>query len=159
MTAGRRAGYWDDLPPAEERRVPRQPDPAHDRPDGADDATVVAAGKVSEAFEWMIRARGSLYTFHQEMGRADLILGEGIEQLRAAGHEALAADLEQRWLGRNAIADRWSFEIVEDFDATYWQVAVEGERRVRDELMAGRRHVHEAEMKAERRRQGPTDDT
>jgi hypothetical protein len=139
--------------------VPRQPDPAHVRPDEADDATVEAAGKVSEAFEWMIRARGSLYRFHQEMGRADLVLGEAIEQLRAAGHAELADDLEREWLGRNAIRDRWTFEIVEDFDATYWQVAEAGERRVRDSLMGGRRHVHEAEMKAARRRRGPTDDT
>jgi hypothetical protein len=139
--------------------VPRQPDPAHARPEGADDATVSAAGKVGEAFEWLIRARGSLYSFHQEMGRADLVLGEAIDELREAGHHELADDLDRTWLGRNAIADRWTFEIVEDFDATYWGVAEAGERRVREELMAGRHHVHEAEMKAGRREAGPDDDT
>jgi hypothetical protein len=139
--------------------VPTQPDPDHARPDGVDDATVAAAGKVSEAFEWLIRARGSLYDFHQQMGRADLVLGEALEDLERAGHPELADDLRRGWLGRNAITDRWTFEIVEDFDETYWAVAVAGERRVRDELMGGRRHVHEAEMKASRRQQGPTDDT
>jgi hypothetical protein len=139
--------------------VPRQPDPSHRRPEGTDDATVAAAGKVGEAFEWMIRARGSLYDFHQQMGRADLVLGEAIEELRAAGHHGLADDLEVDWLGRNAVTDRWTFEIVEDFDATYWDVAQAGERRVREELMAGRHHVHEAEMKADRRQGGPSDDT
>jgi hypothetical protein len=139
--------------------VPRQPDPSHARPDGVDDATVAAVGKVSEAFEWLIRARGSLYSFHQEMGRADLVLGEALDELEDAGHVELATELREGWLGRNANGDRWTFEIVEDFDTTYWDVAVAGERRVRDELLDGRRHVHEAEMKAARRQDGPTDDT
>jgi hypothetical protein len=119
---------------------------------------VEAVGKVSEAFEWLIRARGSLYSFHQEMGRADAILGEGLDLLREAGHADLADELDRTWLGRNAITDRWTFEIVEDFDATYFDAAQAGERRVRDELMAGRHHVHEAEMKAARRTGGPRDD-
>jgi hypothetical protein len=139
--------------------VPRQPDPAHTRPDGVDDATVEAVGKVSEAFEWLIRARGSLYAFHQEMGRADAVLGEGVDLLREAGHGELASELERTWLGRNAITDRWTFELVEDFDTTYWEAARAGEREVREQLVDGRRHLHEAEMKAGRRSEGPTDDT
>jgi hypothetical protein len=138
--------------------VPRQPDPAHTRPDGVDDATVEAVGKVSEAFEWLIRARGSLYAFHQEMGRADAVLGDALDLLREAGHGELAAELERTWLGRNAITDRWTFEIVEDFDATYWEAARAGERKVREELVDGRHHLHEAEMKADRRTDGPGDD-
>lgn len=138
--------------------MPRQPDAEHARPDGVDDATVAAVGKVGEAFEWVVRARGTLYTFHQQMGRADLILGEGIEMLRDAGHDDLADDLSETWLGRNAIEDRWTFEIVEDFDRTYHDVATAGERRVREQLVAGRHHVHESEMKAARRADGPTTD-
>jgi hypothetical protein len=77
--------------------VPEQPDPDHRRPDGTDDATVAAVGKISEAYEWLIRARGALYTFHQEMGRADLTLGEAVEQLRAAGHDGLADRVATEW--------------------------------------------------------------
>lgn len=143
--------------------MPEQPDADHQRPDGADDATVAAAGKVAEAYEWMVRARGRLYDFHQMMGHADATLGEGVEGLRDAGHAELADDLSREWVGRNALHDRWTFEIVEAFDDTYWEVATRLERRVRDELMAGRRHVHEAEMKGHRRDgtdavAGPTDD-
>lgn len=138
--------------------MPRQPDAEHARPDGIGDATVAAAGKIGEAYEWVVRARGTLYTFHQQMGRADLILGEGIELLREAGHDALADELSRTWLGRNAIEDRWTFEIVEDFDRTYHDVATAGERRVREQLVAGRHHVHESEMKADRRQDGPTAD-
>ncbi|MFA9432876.1 hypothetical protein [Egicoccus sp. AB-alg2] len=138
--------------------MPRQPDPDHARPDGVDDTTVEATGKIGEAFEWIVRARGALYTFHQEMGRADLLLGQGIDKLREAGHDELADELTETWLGRNAIEDRWTFEIVEDFDRTYFDVATAGERRVREELVEGRHHVHEAEMKAARRQDGPTGD-
>lgn len=145
--------------------MPEQPDPDHRRPDGTDDATVEAVGKVSEAYEWMIRARGSLYSFHQQLGRADALLGEGVEALRAAGHDALADRLAAAWVGRNALPDRWTFEIVEAFDDTYWRVAVDLEREVREQLLDGRRHVFESEMKASRRdgsdggtRPGPGDD-
>jgi hypothetical protein len=138
--------------------VPEQPDPDHARPSGADDATVEAVGKVSEAYEWMIRARGSLYDFHQQMGHADATLGEGVAQLRAAGHADLADRLARQWVGRNALPDRWTFEIVEAFDDTYWRVATELEREVRTSLMDGKRHVHEAGMKASRR-SGSDDDS
>ena len=145
--------------------MPEQPDPDHRRPHGVADATVEAVGKVSEAYEWMIRARGSLYSFHQEMGRADLVLGEGVELLRAAGHDELADRLATEWVGRNALPDRWTFEVVEAFDDTYWRVATRFEQEVREALLGGRRHVHESEMKAARRdgtdpgtAPGPADD-
>jgi hypothetical protein len=138
--------------------MPEQPDPDHRRPDGAGDAVVAAAGKVSEAYEWVLRARGRLYDFHQMLGHADLTLGEALDGLREAGHAELADDLATSWLGRNVLRDRWTFEVVEEFDDTYLAAATAGERRVRDELMGGRRHVHEAEMKAARRQDGPTDD-
>lgn len=138
--------------------MPEQPDAHHARPEGADDATVAAAGKVSEAMEWVVRARGRLYDFHQMMGRADLLFGEAVEQLADAGHPELAEGLRTELVGRNAIEDRWTFEVVEAFDRTYHDVASRWDRRVRDELMAGRHHVHEAEMKADRRTDGPHDD-
>lgn len=131
--------------------MPEQPDPAHARPDGVDDAAVEASGKVSEAYEWIVRARGHLYDFHQMMGTADATLGEGVDLLRAAGHDELADRLSREWVGRNVLPDRWTFEVVEAFDDTYLEVATALEREVRDQLVGGRRHVHEAEMKAARR--------
>lgn len=131
--------------------MPEQPDREHGRPPGADDATVAAVGRVGEAYEWMLRARGSLYDFHHQLGRADRILGDSVEQLRAAGHHELADRVATEWVGRNALPDRWTFEVVEAFDDTYWDVAVALEREIRETLLGGRRHVHEAEMKAARR--------
>lgn len=138
--------------------MPEQPDPSHAAPPHADDATVAAVGRLTEAYEWLIRARGNLYAFHQEVGHADAMLGDATQLLRDAGHEDLADRLERELVGRNALPDRWTFEIVEAFDDTYFAVATELERAIREELMDSRRHVHEARMKARRRSTGPSDD-
>ena len=69
-------------------------------PDVMDDATVEAVGAVSEALECVERARGELYSFHQLMGHADLLLGEACDRLRAAGHDAVAERLETEVIGR-----------------------------------------------------------
>jgi hypothetical protein len=124
------------------------------RPDGVDDATVEAVGAVSEALECVERARGDLYSFHQLMGHADLLLGEACDKLREAGHTAVADRLEAEVVGRNVLYGRWTFQIVEDFDDNYWSVFRDHERRVRDELRQGHRHVFEAQMKERRRTRG-----
>jgi hypothetical protein len=128
--------------------------PSHDRPSGVDDATVAAAGKISEALEWVERARGRLYDFHQMLGRADLLLGEGADALQDAGHGELAERLRHDVVGRNVLEGRWTFQIVEEFDDTYWSAVRSAERSVRDELLDGRRHVFESEMKDRRRSNG-----
>jgi len=124
------------------------------RPDGVDDATVEATGKLSEALEWIERARGSLYEFHQKSGHADLLLGEAADDLEAAGHGELADQLREELVGRNVIEGRWTFQIVEDYDDTYWGPVREFDRLVRDQLLDGARHVYESEMKERRRTHG-----
>jgi hypothetical protein len=124
------------------------------RPDGVDDATVDAVGAVSEALECVERARGDLYSFHQLMGHADLLLGEACDKLREAGHPEVADRLEAEVVGRNVLYGRWTFQIVEDFDDNYWSVFRDHEQRVRDELQQGHRHVFEAQMKERRRTHG-----
>ncbi|WP_407726898.1 hypothetical protein ACJEDT_01480 [Rhodococcoides fascians] len=130
------------------------PAPEHRRPDGVDDDTVAATGKLSEALEYVERARGHLYSFHQLMGHADLLLGEASDALADAGHDALAQRLETDMIGRNIAQGRWTFQLVEEFDDGYWTVLRDHERTVRDELLGGRRHVFEAEMKEQRRTHG-----
>jgi len=124
------------------------------RPEGVSDATVEAVGKVSEAFETIEEVRGRLYGLHRLTGSADLALGEACDQLRAAGHGELADQLERELVGRNVLAGRWTFQVVEEFDDGYYADFKRLEQRVRDELMEGRRHVYEAEMKADRRTDG-----
>ena len=120
------------------------------RPD-LDDATVEGLGKLSEALETVDQARGLLYGFHQLTGKADLQLQDAVELLRSAGHDALADDLDRDLVGRNVIADRWTFQIVEDYDENYWSTFRGFDERARTELADGDRHVYEARMKQRER--------
>jgi hypothetical protein len=123
------------------------------RPD-LDDGTVEGLGKLSEALETVDQARGFLYAFHQLTGKADLLLQDAVDLLREAGHTALADDLDRDLVGRNVVADRWTFQIVEDFDAHYWTTFRDFDARARTELADGDRHVHEARMKQRERTRG-----
>jgi hypothetical protein len=123
------------------------------RPD-LDNTTVEGLGKLSEALETVEHARGLLYGFHQQTGKADRLLQEAVELLRTAGHASLAADLDRDLVGRNVIADRWTFQIVEDFDDHYWSTFRGFDARARAELADGDRHVLEARMKQSERTRG-----
>src|SRR5947199_5233040 len=140
------AGVYDEDRGSTDERVTDD----RTRPD-LDDATVEGLGKLSEALETVDQARGLLYGFHQLTGKADQLLQEAVETLRDAGHTALADDLDRDLVGRNVIADRWTFQIVEDFDDSYWSTFRSFDARARAELSGGDRHVFEARMKQRER--------
>jgi hypothetical protein len=123
------------------------------RPD-LDETTVEALGKLSEALESVEQARGFLYAFHQLTGKADAELQDAVDLFRRAGAKELATDLDRDLVGRNVVADRWTFQIVEDYDANYWEVFRGYDARAREELAGGDRHVHEARMKQRERTRG-----
>lgn len=131
-----------------------QPATAHQRPAGVSDETVAALGKLSKALETVEDARGHLYAFHRLCGTADLTLGEAVEELHAAGHTALAEEVERELVGRNILDGRWSFQVVEEYAETYYEPFKELEKRAREQLVAGRDHLFEAEMKEGRRTRG-----
>jgi len=114
---------------------------------------------LSKALETTERARGALYDFHQLTGTADLQLGDAVELLREAGHDRQADMVERDILGRNAIPDHWTFQIVEAYNATYYRPFTEAEAHIRAELAAGRDHLYEAELKGKRRTVGHPDHT
>src|SRR3954453_11509306 len=116
-----------------------------------DENAVETAGKMTAALETLERARGHLYSFHQLVGEADLALDEVLTALHGCGADELAARLDEELVGRNVLPDRWTFQVVEEFDEGYWSVFREHERAVREALTGGRRHVYEAELKARRR--------
>ncbi|MCX4385516.1 hypothetical protein OG777_01060 [Micromonospora peucetia] len=130
------------------------PDERHRRPAGVSDETVVALGKLSEALECVERVRGHLYSLHQLVGHADLMLDDAVEMFRAAGHDRIADRIDTDLLGRNVIAGRWTFQIVEDFDDGYYALFRDLDRAAREELVGGRQHLYEAEMKERRRSRG-----
>ncbi|MGI5246974.1 hypothetical protein [Dactylosporangium sp. CA-139066] len=130
------------------------PDAAHRRPEGVTDETVEALGKLSEALETVERARGRLYDLHQLIGHADLMLDDAVALLRSAGHGDFADRVQRDLVGRNVIAGRWTFQLVEDFDDGYYALFRELDRAARDQFAQGRRHLFEAEMKERRRTHG-----
>lgn len=121
--------------------------------DGLDDKTVEAVGAMTEALETTEVARGHLYAFHQLTGSADLKLEKAIELLEAAGHDELAEGLRRDLLGRNVLPGRWTFQVVEGYEETYYQPFRACEKQVR-ELTRGLPHVHEADLKRQRRSPG-----
>ena len=62
-------------------------------------------------------------------------------------------------VGRNILDGRWTFQLVEEYDLTYYMPFRDAERSVRDELVQGRRHLFEAGMKEDRRTHGHPDHT
>lgn len=130
------------------------PDPTHQTPADVDEKTVEALGKLSEALEEVEVARGHLYRFHQISGAADFKLGDAVDLFREAGHTELADRLESELVGRNVLPGRWTFQIVEDYDDTYWGPFRDLERQAREELVGGVRHLFEARLKEDRRSAG-----
>ena len=127
-------------------------DIASDEPSGI----IEAVGKASEAFEYIERARGHLYSFHQLVGRADLLFGEAAEMLAAAGQAEQAATLQRDVVGRNVLDGRWTFQVVDEFDDLYYDAVRSALRALEDGYQDGRRHVLEARMKEQRRTHGRT---
>ncbi|MFI9809108.1 hypothetical protein ACIHEJ_32970 [Streptomyces sp. NPDC052301] len=134
-------------------------DPRHRRPPGVDDITVEALGSLSKALETVERARGHLYSFHQLTGGADLELDRAVRMLREAGHPEWADKIEAEILGRNVLPGYWTFQIVEAYNDTYYRPFQELERSAVAELVQGRDHLYEAEMKEARRTPGHPDHT
>lgn len=123
---------------------------SHGEPDAA---TVEAVGALTEALETVEVARGHLYAFHQLTGSADFKLERAINLLEEAGHRDLAHRLSRELLGRNVLPGRWTFQVIEDYEDTYYDTFRAFEREVRT-LTGGRRHVYEATLKDRRRTPG-----
>ena len=130
-----------------------EPDRGHRRPDGLDDLTVEALGKLSEALETVERVRGHLYSMHQLTGKADFALDDAVSLFERAGHPRTADRRRRELIGRNVIPGHWTFQIVEEFDDGYYAEFRRIEKDARDELAEGRRHLYEAELKQQRHTQ------
>jgi len=122
--------------------------------DAVDDRVVDAVGRASEALEYIERARGHLYAFHQLTGRADFLLEEAADGLAAAGHGDDAERLVDEIVGRNVLDGRWTFQVVEEYDDTYYEAVRDAVRALQRRHLQGLRHVHEARMKQRRRTPG-----
>ena len=115
--------------------------------------TVDAVGKATEALEYVERARGHLYAFHQLIGRADFLFEQSALGLAAAGRHADAASMWRNVVGRDVLEGRWTFQIVEGFDDDYYDAARAEVTRLESALVDGRRHAHEEQLRERRQAQ------
>jgi hypothetical protein len=127
---------------------------AHIAPQDVSEETIEAVGTLSEAFEYAVRARGHLYSFHQLIGRADFLAEDAVNMLRDAGHGELAERLQRDLVGRNVLDGRWTFQVVEEFDSVYYEPFQAFDRTARNELTGGVHHLYEARLKEQRRTHG-----
>jgi hypothetical protein len=129
-------------------RRPQRP-PGHPVPDGVSSETVAALGELSAAFEVLEEARGHLYAFHRRTGKADLQLQQALDHLREAGHREIADEIDQVLVGRDVVPGLWSYQLVESYDRTYydvWRAAVEKAEHVAG---GGVPHLAESGMKVQ----------
>ena len=133
------------------------PDAAHQRPEGVSDELLAAIGKLTEGLDLVERMRGRLYDFHQMTGHADFLFGDAAAAFRAAGFDQAGEAVQREIVGRNILDGRWTFQILEEFEEHYYEPVRALERQLRDDLMEGKRHVVEAELKEERRTSGHPD--
>ena len=80
---------------------------------------------------------GMLYAFHRMSGEADLALQEGLAALREAGHQELAAEIDDVLVGRDVVGDMWTFQIVESYDEQYWRAFQAVDELVRETAVGG----------------------
>ncbi|MEU7072686.1 hypothetical protein AB0B30_20335 [Streptomyces narbonensis] len=126
-------------------------------PAGPDAITVEALGSLSKALETVERARGHLYGFHQLTGTADFELDRAVGLLRKAGHHTWAERVETEILGRNVMPGHWTYQIVDAYNATYYEPFRDLERTAVSALAAGHEHRFEARLQKERRTPGHPD--
>ena len=99
--------------------------------------------------EHVQRAYGHLLAFHHQVGRAMDRYAAAEPHLREAGHDSLADEIRDRHLPAGVVGDRWSYELVEAFEAGFLEETTGFERRVRDQLAEGVGHVAEREQQRE----------
>ena len=119
------------------------------------DTIVDAVGKASEGLEYVERARGHLYAFHQLIGRADALFEESARRLAAQGCTDRAGSLWRNAVGRDVLEGRWTFEVVEHFDDDYYTSVRSEVLALEEMLVAGHRHAHEEVMRQRRLSEHP----
>lgn len=107
------------------------------------DTEEAALHRAELGVEWLRRAHGSLVEFHHATGHAMDHMHEAESMLRESGHTTLADQLRDELLPRGAVEDRWTYDLLETFEAGLLGDATAYERRLRDQLADGQRHITE----------------
>jgi hypothetical protein len=121
-----------------------------------------ALHEVELGVETLHRAHGHLVAFHHTTGRAMDHLASAESLLRESGHARLANALRDDYLPRGVLPGcdddgdpgRWSYDVVEQFQATFLEDVVAFGDRVHDLVADGQRHVAERVQEREWKRRG-----
>lgn len=123
----------------------REVDPADG--DGFDDDALRAAHQVEVAAEWVERGFGALLDAHHDIGHAQLLLLDAAHALEEAGHADLAARAREEVAARDAVAGRWTYQMVDECRAHLLEPVRAFDEGVRERLSGGVRHRYEARQK------------
>lgn len=108
------------------------------------DAERSALHEVELGIEWLHRAHGALIEFHHNTGHAMDHFARAEELFRESGATELADALRDEHLPRGVVdGDRWSYDLLEDFQEGFLPEMVEFETEARRLISDGRRHVTE----------------
>ncbi|WP_135852306.1 hypothetical protein [Halorussus salinus] len=113
------------------------------------DAEQDALHEMQVGIEHVRRGYGRLLDCHHEVGRGMDRFDAARETLREAGHDELADELRDRHLPSGAVGDRWTYELVEEFEAGLLTALSEFEESARERLADGQNHVSEREYQRE----------
>ncbi len=122
------------------------------------DGELEALHRAELGVEWLRRAHGHLVSFHHNTGHAMDHLAAAEELFREAGHDDLADVLRDDLLPRGVVAERsergerWSYDVLEDFESGFLPSVVDFEADARDDLADGRRHITERRQEREWKR-------
>ena len=122
------------------------------------DEACQALRSVELGVEWVHRAHGDLVGFHHKTGTAMAHLADAERELRKCGHDDLADELRDRFLPLGVIDDdRWSYDVLETYQAGFFDPLTDFSRRATDEIADGHRHVFERRTEELRKRQASGD--
>jgi hypothetical protein len=99
--------------------------------------------------EWLHRAHGDLVGFHHKTGHAMDHLARAETRLRKNGYTDLADTLRDECLPRGVVEDRWSYDVLETYQEGFLADLTALEKRVREQVADGQRHVVEREQERE----------
>jgi hypothetical protein len=102
-----------------------------------------ALHSVELGVEWLRRAHGDLLGVHHKTGHAMDHFARAEEQLCDCGYEGLAEALRCEHLPRGAVDDRWTYDLVETFEAGLLADLTGFEEQAREAVADGHRHVAE----------------
>lgn len=125
-------------------------EPTDDSAPTISDEELEALHEVELGLEWLQRAQGCLIEFHHATGHGMDHLAEAEAVLEAAGRDDLADAIRNGLLPHGVVdRDRWSYDVLENFQETLLLETVALEQRVRQELADGQRHVRERQQERE----------